>query len=112
MDAVKFLNARERMCKSYRSCEGCPEHRTRNGKDTSCLNLSKQFPEVEVAIVEKWAKKHPEKTYKDDFVEKFPKATLSSRGCPLVCRNTIYRGEGCKKPFPNCKPCWNEPMEV
>ena len=64
-------------------------------------------------IVQKWSDEHPEKTYAQDFFEKFPKAQIDSDGTPLACRNAIYGG-GCPKIEPNiecCCECWDEQME-
>lgn len=50
------------------------------------------------------------KTYKDVFLEAFPKATITAMGRPAVCRNNIFgEGIGCKDV--RCEDCWNQPYE-
>lgn len=113
MDAVKFLKAKKRMCEvELADCISCPLSSRNNGKNKPCCELVQENCEETVAIVEKWAKEHPQKTYRDDFREKFPKVVLSQHGYPITCRNLIYCGGGCTKPFVDCASCWNEPMEV
>lgn len=111
MDAVKYLKTRARMCDGQ--CSDCPLSMCNNRYKHQCREFECKNPEEAVAFVEKWEKEHPQKTYKDDFLEKFPNVKLSHNGYPICsCRNLIYSGEGCPKPFPDCKACWNEPMEV
>lgn len=48
------------------------------------------------------------KTYKDVFIEAFPKATITAMGRPAVCRNNIFgEGIGCKDV--RCEDCWKQP---
>ena len=61
-----------------------------------------------VEIMQKWSDEHPEKTYAQDFFEKFPKAQSDSDGTPCVCRRIIYGGN-CDYTGA-CYRCWNEPM--
>lgn len=50
------------------------------------------------------------KTYKEDFLEKFPNAPLERQeDIPVACRETIYGR--CYCPQGGCIKCWNEPME-
>ena len=48
------------------------------------------------------------KTYKDDFLEKFPNAK-NECGIPIACKRTVYGGEACY--VSQCSECWNEIME-
>lgn len=64
--------------------------------------------------LQKWSDEHPEKTYAQDFFEKFPKAQSNPDGTPFVCRKRIYGGihstlENCDYTGA-CYKCWNEPM--
>ena len=112
MDAVTYLKIEKRMCEGR--CEDCPLSSFHNGTNLMCSTFAHTNPEKAVELVEKWAKEHPLKTYKDDFLEKHPKARLGSNDNPPICRKFIYGGEGCTKPFVDdcCASCWNEPMEV
>lgn len=50
----------------------------------------------------------PKKTYKEDFLEKFPNAPISRTGCPHGCVYHAYGNRGvCRA---TCSDCWNEVM--
>ena len=58
----------------------------------------------------------PKRTYKEDFLEKFPNARRYYYGDPASCRKNIY-GHGISncpgydgKDGRNCVGCWNEAM--
>ena len=72
-----------------------------------------EYPEEAVAIVEKWAAEHPQKTIFQDFLEKYPNASLTSYGTPHICPCDLGYEE--KKPeicFSRlCIDCWNRPIE-
>ena len=63
MDAVEYIKADKRLCRSYESCIGCP---LANG-----LCDPNNDPEEHVAIVEAWAKEHQLTTNFKKFVEVF-----------------------------------------
>ena len=48
------------------------------------------------------------KTYKEDFLEKFPNARMEC-GVPVSCRLNIYADD--EKCCFECAKCWNEIME-
>lgn len=49
------------------------------------------------------------KTYRQDFLEKFPNAEVYKVGCLKACRDHVY---GTKSDcVGGCEKCWNEPME-
>lgn len=56
-----------------------------------------------------WCDGHPRKTYKDDFMEKFPKRKTDDYHLRL-CRDLLY-GVGSGDCDSNCKSCWESPME-
>ena len=66
MDAVKFLEERNRMCDNYNLCtDGCPLclkkcHLGVRKTDEECREM--------VAVVEKWSKEHPIKTNGERFL--------------------------------------------
>ncbi|MGM9551942.1 MAG: hypothetical protein ACI3XA_06755 [Clostridia bacterium] len=61
-----------------------------------------------VALVE-CAENTLKKTYRDDFLEKFPNCRLKPDGTPTVCRDTIYGIDTvCSG---KCYGCWNKPMK-
>ena len=51
----------------------------------------------------------PKKTYKEDFLEKFPNAELDVNGNPRVCRISCYGYCNCSA-IGSCAACWNEVM--
>ena len=110
MDAVKFLKIINRLCAN--GCTECPLSNYNNSESSSCgCVLSGNF-EKAVELVEKWAKEHLVKTYKDDFLEKFPKTKITSSGTPKLCREFIYGGGCGRVASGDCESCWNDPMEV
>jgi hypothetical protein len=112
-EKAKFLKSFIRMCDSYgTNCNLCVLSSTNNGKNCNCRDFRRKYPEKAVEIIEAWAKEHPEKTYMQDFLEKFPDATMHSCGeCPAACRAKIY-GTSCPNSLSfYCVKCWNEPME-
>lgn len=58
----------------------------------------------------KIAQPHPQKTYEEDFFEKFPNAPRQKDGTPLVCWGEIYGTGGCEDDFDEitCAECWTE----
>ena len=113
MEAIEYLQQKKRMTKvgqdGYCSivCSNCPLSHQHNGTGYTCFQLERLNSERAIAIVEKWAKEHPLKTYAQDFLEKFPNAKRTD-GIPIACKITVYGGETCVH---NCPDCWNEPME-
>ncbi|MBQ8514644.1 MAG: hypothetical protein IJ496_04540 [Ruminococcus sp.] len=106
-----------RMCESYvDSCENCPFETTGN-----CRKAILADPKTANEIISKWCAEHPEhpesvseqpekpkKTYKEDFLEKFPNAPLGLTGSPHGCVYHAYGDFGaCRE---NCSDCWNEVM--
>lgn len=78
------------------------------------LLIDNQELEAEITDEElKKLKSQPKKTYKDDFLEKFPKATLTAHGVPESCVAQIY-GIICPLSAGGvvyCSECWNKAME-
>lgn len=111
MDAVKFLKEKHRMTKQCNiSCKDCPLASENNGLNVSCTLLEVECTEKAVEIVNKWSEEHPQKTYLQDFIEKFPRYELSKKGIPRICRDTLYTNmRNCSGT--KCVDCWNEPME-
>lgn len=78
MDAVKFIEERNRMCKAYSgsdvsSCAKCP------ARYMECNELNGMTGVAGtdiVNVVEKWAAAHPRKTRQDVFLEQWPEAYI------------------------------------
>lgn len=71
MDAVKFLQERNRMFLS--------------GGATPSIGLEDDFdPVMAVEIVEKWSEQHPRKTRQDVFLEQWPEAEIDCEGALVI----------------------------
>ena len=108
MDAVKFINETIRMCNFYRGeCSKCCSNK-------SCMfcNLNAEdAAKKAVAIVEQWSAEHPQKTMLQDFLEKFPNATLHDNGTPYCCPHDLGYKKRDKCSLDDCVYCWNRPVE-
>lgn len=52
-----------------------------------------------------------EKTYAQDFFERFPRYPMEWDGTPPICRNIVYGHHTCEHNGERkCKNCWNEVM--
>ena len=98
MDAVKFLQERNRMFMS--------------GAATPSIGLEDDYdPVIAVKVVEKWSAEHPHKTRLDVFLEQWPNAEVFVDGvldfCPLEldecypCQSTDIemRCQSCRRKF-------------
>ena len=122
MDAVKFIEERNRMCKSFNygcGCQMCPAC----NNDLCCAfdQESTLDATVQIDIVEKWAKEHPRKTRQDVFLEQYPEALINECGVLCICPMNIsadYRDtdRGCKNMGKKCVVCrrefWMQEVEV
>ena len=76
MDAVKFLQERNRMYES--------------GAATPSIGLEDDYdPAIAVKVVEQWSVAHPRKTRQSVFLEQWPEALIDSRGILRVCPAAI-----------------------
>ena len=113
MDAIKFLEERNRMCKSFgESCNDCPAD-----KNTCCDPF--EWKEKLVAIVEEWSAAHPRKTRQSVFLEQYPEAKIEKDGYLGVCPYLVsasHRGRDglCAVYDKDCIECRHEfwPQEV
>lgn len=95
-----------RMCKAHEDCSGCPLLSADNGRGVVCNVLLRKYPAEASAIIDKWCAKHPQKTYAEDYLERFPNADRNKSDTPCICRKVYYGERGTK----NCIDCWNEVM--
>lgn len=111
MDAVKFLKEKYRMTKECSiRCTDCPLCTGKNTTGLRCGDLQGVYPEIAVAIVEKWSEEHPQETRLSQFLKYYPNALMEDDGTPEVCVNELglKRDDGC---ISNCIKCWNRPLE-
>lgn len=82
MDAVKFIEGRERLCKSYTVCPRCPAHD--NNRCRFNITLGDEAAK-QVELLEEWVAEHPRKTRQSVFLEQWPNATRDSGGVVNIC---------------------------
>lgn len=112
MDAVKFIEERNRMCKSFdKYCYGCPAW------DGLCKLEPGSYLKCEavmaVKIVEEWSAAHPRRTRQDVFLEQWPEANIGGDGVLQVCPSPIFPSarnadNGCVRPNSTCSECRRE----
>lgn len=108
MDAVKYVKAKARMCKTE-TCLTCPL------SWQTCGGLTEDYIEEAVVLVEKWDKEHPERTRQSVFLERYPNAPVEADGVlelhPCEIDKTIDH-EACRTSCENCrKNYWLAPVE-
>lgn len=96
LEAIMAARTLIEYCKDHtNSCRDCPFHSISNGGWTGCM--------FSYGIPEDW-NIPTVKTYKEDFLEKFPDAKF---GNSEICRRFIY-GEELDYCGMTCEECWNE----
>ena len=65
MNAVEYLTAHKRMHDQVRLCAECPLSHYNNGRGSACRDFEDDYPDEAVAIVEQWAREHPERREND-----------------------------------------------
>lgn len=94
MDALKFIEERNRMCDRYwqadGDCDGCPLVYTRECNEMRNMvdDSGKAVGQV-VEIVEKWSREHPRKTRQDVFLEQWPNCMMGDDGIVGMCPRNI-----------------------
>lgn len=114
MDIVRFIEERNRMCKSFDRGEGCQMCPACDYDFHCVLSVESTLDAKEqVAIVEKWSAEHPRKTRQDVFIEQYPEANLDEHGLLWACPmnfSAAYRNSDtmCKYPERTCSDCRRE----
>ena len=107
MDALKFIEERNRMCKSFSpDCEGCRIEEVKPAID-ECVSWMIDNAEKAVRIVEDWSAAHPRKTRQDVFLEQYPTARVTDDGAlgilPCLLDETLF--SHCRHGNCDGKPC-------
>ena len=134
MEILEFLRQRERMCDYYGDatcvCDGSRGSCPALGIDCS---FTTEKPEQLVAVVEKWAKEHPEgtaaalkdrvaelevalkaepvpapkpkRTNKDVLLAAFPDARMGDKGIPDVCPRALDKNYNNCNDLVSCSVC-------
>lgn len=119
IDAVKFIEERNRMCESFGTkCKGCPAFNDNENEMNCEVSVTSTLDATaQIAIVEKWSAEHQRKTRQDVFLEQWPNAKVSIDGvldfCPLMldkrytCQSTVVemRCQSC------CREFWMQEVE-
>lgn len=82
MDAVKFIEERNRMCKSFGDdCAACPANDIYRCKFSITVGdeAAKQ-----VELLEEWSAAHPRKTRQSVFLEQWPEAEIDCEGALVI----------------------------
>lgn len=88
MDAVKFIEERNRMCKSFGDeCAGCPANDIIYWCKFSISVGDEAAKQVE--LLEEWSAAHPRKTRQSVFLEQWPEAEIDKSGCLMLCPLTV-----------------------
>lgn len=121
MDALKFIEERNRMCKRYwqldGGCGGCPMvnvdecNELRNMVDDAGKAVRKV-----VETVEKWSKEHPRKTRQDAFLEQWPNCMMGDDDVVGMCPRNVDKMYACNGlDFAGCPDCrrnfWMQEVE-
>lgn len=102
-ELLEFLDNTEEFNVDWRGDDSCE----------NCMNLNK-CNDCKQCIKEWLAREYKvetvrQKTFKDDFLEKFPNARLNNDGSPRICAEDVYGLIHCD--FPSCEECWNTPYK-
>lgn len=62
---------RERICRNYEACRGCPLADDNNGKGEPCVEMFGFYPNETEEILKKWQAEHPIVTNREKFIEVF-----------------------------------------
>ena len=110
MDAVKFLKAKNRMCKEH-DCFGCPIGTKDGGCAAGTQCGEEKTAEEVVQIVEKYAAEHPVKTRQSEFLKMFPDAPIVN-GIPCVnpcdLSTKVTDKDGWCDKYSDCEKCGKE----
>lgn len=104
MDAVKFIEERDRM---YEVARQAP---------SLCYRHEKSAEEI-VREVEEWSAAHPRKTRQSVFLEQYPEAEIDERGDLMLCPRRISvdfrsRYANCTKACSDCRrEFWMQEVE-
>ena len=98
-----------RICKAVDDCMDCPLSESANPRRIPCCDYIPDYPAEASAIIDKWCAEHPQKTYLQDFLEKFPKAKLDDDGDPIADACDVY-GDVFACKGHKCCDCWNKVM--
>ena len=114
MDAVEYVKAMHRLCKSqdcyFGRTPGCPLLNKEGKKYGYCIANIDGCAEEAVRIVEQWARDHPVKTRQSEFMKIFPDAMINENDgilCVYPCDVEGVKRIGCSN-GKGCNDCRRE----
>lgn len=114
MDAVKFIEERNRMCKSFDAgCKGCPAFNACEG-DLCCAvgQESTLDATAQIVMVEEWSAAHPRKTRQSVFLEHWHRAMRDTKGTLSICPQHLDEHLGCNGKCIDCRrEFWMQEVE-
>lgn len=109
MDAITFIKEYNRMCKAKKFCDKCELCGRCFLTDINPTDIT---AEETIAIVEKWSKEHPRKTFLSDLLEKYPSVHLKEGdGVPVFCPRILGYKQELDCGSISCAECWNQYLE-
>lgn len=112
MDAVEYVKAMHRLCKSqdcyFGRTPGCPLLNKEGKKYGYCIANIGGCAEKAVQIVEQWAKDHPVKTRQSEFLKLFPDARIRDDGVLHIVPCNLEKGLSKKCAGKDCDDCRRE----
>lgn len=115
MDAVKFIEERNRMCESFGDgCTGCPASNACKNELCCAFDQGSTLDATDqVAMVENWSAAHPRKTRQSVFLEHWPDADIDCCGVLTICPSPISTSHrnaygGCANIGVKCPDCRRE----
>ena len=84
MDAVKFIEERNRMCNFHYQAGECCECPAKDFECNSLLDMGDDYRIV--SVIEEWSAAHPRKTRQSVFLEQWPEARIDkTTGVLTIC---------------------------
>lgn len=122
MDAVEFIEERNRMCKSFEvvCCKGCPAFNAFEDNLYCAVDQESTLDATaQIAMVEKWSAEHTRKTRQSAFLEQYHNAPLDNNGIlqirPCYIDKNFIHSKGanyCNTPCEICRrDYWSEEVE-
>lgn len=108
MDAVKFIDEKNRMCKNIK-CSECDLSSNNTNLNPACDIFIWKHPVEAVKTVEQWSKESQIKTRQTEFLKHYPNAEIKgSTGALVLCPSQVFGGECdnyCRNTAITCNEC-------
>lgn len=96
MDAVKFIEERNRMCRSFNGCGECPAFEFADNKIFCAVGRESTIgAAAQITIVEEWSAAHPRKTRQDVFLKHYPDAPRDNDNLLTACPKCVDANVSC-----------------